>query len=217
MKPAVETLPRGRHKLSRTDVRESQRARLVEAMLDSVVQRGYAATSVSDVVATARVSRNAFYDLFDDKAACYLAACDEASTRMLAELYSVPPGDTWTEGIRAGVRVWVRWWQEHPGYAIAYLVDMPTAGRAALLQRDRAYTRFAAMFERVAERARRENPDLPPLAPLATRLLVSGVTDVLGEQIRAGRLEDIGALEDDVAFFVIKQLGDDATARAAMA
>ncbi len=211
----TQTLPRGRHKLSRKFVREDQRARLVLAMLDSVVERGYAATSISAVVASARVSRNTFYELFEDKASCYLAACDEASTQMLTGLYALPPGRTWIDGVRAGTRYWLSWWQDHPGYAIAYLVDMPTAGRAALAQRDRAYASFAEMFERVAMRARAEMPDLAPLAPLTTRLLVAGMTDVLGEEIRAGRMDGLDRLEADLAAFVIKVLGDDSGARMA--
>src|SRR5690348_1387422 len=106
MTASAETLPRGRHKLSREDVRDSQRKRLVVAMLDLVAERGYEATSVSDVVAAARVSRQAFYDLFADKAGCYLEACDEASTQMLAGLYAVPPGERWTDGVRAATEYW---------------------------------------------------------------------------------------------------------------
>jgi AcrR family transcriptional regulator len=81
-------LPRGRHGLSREDVRDSQRRRLIEAMFDQVAERGYPATTVGDVVSAARCSRNAFYELFEDKEACYIAASDEAGAEMLAALSS---------------------------------------------------------------------------------------------------------------------------------
>ena len=52
-------------------------------MLDQVAERGYPATTVGDVVAAARCSRNAFYELFEDKEACYIAAADETGAEML--------------------------------------------------------------------------------------------------------------------------------------
>src|SRR2546428_6728494 len=81
-----EPLPRGRHKLAPDDVRASQRERLVRAMLETVAERGYEGTTVPDVVARARVSRNAFYEHFDDKTDCFIAACDEAAPDMLDRL-----------------------------------------------------------------------------------------------------------------------------------
>ena len=81
-----EPLPRGRHNLSRDDVLDSQRTRLIRAMLDCVAERGYPATTVGDVVAAARCSRNAFYELFEDKEACYIAASDETGAQMLKAL-----------------------------------------------------------------------------------------------------------------------------------
>ena len=78
-----EPLPRGRHKLAAEAVRNSQRARIVRAMLECVGRDGYEATTVPQVVATARVSRNAFYEFFADKADCFIAACDEAAQELL--------------------------------------------------------------------------------------------------------------------------------------
>src|SRR6476646_5271767 len=62
-------------------VARHQRARLYGAMVDMVVARGYAATSIKGVCALAGVSRRTFYDLFGDegappKEACFLAAYD---------------------------------------------------------------------------------------------------------------------------------------------
>ena len=98
-----QPLPRGRHKLSRADVRESQRRRLIRAMLDLVAERGYPATTVGDVVAAARCSRNAFYELFEDKEACYIAAADETGAEMLEALVSgAQQADSWLEALRSG-------------------------------------------------------------------------------------------------------------------
>jgi AcrR family transcriptional regulator len=209
----VTTLPRGRHKLGRRQVRDSQRERLTRAILDCVAEQGYAGTTIADVVAAARVSRKAFYDLFEDKEACFLDACDEAATDMLESLYATASEPSWLEALRKGTGVYLRWWQDRPGFAAAYLNELPAAGRRALEQRDRQYLRFQAMFEELAARARREQPGLPPLPPLAARLLVTAITEILAQEVRAGRGEMLTDLEDDLVFHIVKTLVDDATAR----
>ena len=67
-------LPSGRHGLPRETVAASQRARMIDAMAAVVAEKGYAATTVADVVERAGVSRRTFYEQFADKEACFLAA-----------------------------------------------------------------------------------------------------------------------------------------------
>jgi AcrR family transcriptional regulator len=202
-----EPLPRGRHNLSREDVRESQRQRLIQAMLDQVAEKGYPATTVGDVVAAARCSRNAFYDLFEDKEACYIAAADETGAQMLDALVSgAREEDSWHDALREGTRSYLQWWVDHPGYAAAYLIDLPTAGRRALEQRDRVYAAFADMFDGLAARARVEQPLLAPLPPLASRMLVMAITELIAQEVRNGRIEKLPELEDMLVRFVVKAL-----------
>jgi AcrR family transcriptional regulator len=203
----AEPLPRGRHNLSRDDVRESQRRRLIRAMLDQVAERGYPATTVGDVVSAARCSRNAFYELFEDKEACYIAASDETAAEMLDALISgAQQEDSWLDALRSGTRSYLRWWVDNPRYAAAYLIELPTAGRRALEQRDRAYANFAAMFEGLAARARAEQPLLPPLPPLAPRLLVMSITELIAQEVREGRVGQLMELEDELTRFIVKTL-----------
>lgn len=211
--PAVIPLPRGRHKLPRQHVRDSQRERLVRAMLECAFEHGYAATTIAHVVAKARVSRTAFYDLFEDKEACFLEACDEITAQFLDELFALAGEASWIGAVRKGVRHYLHWWQRHPQFAGAYLVELPTAGRRALEQRDRSHARFVAMFEQLAAWARTEQPELPPLSPLALRLLVPSITELVAEEIRAGRLDELDRLEEELAFHIVRTLADDATAR----
>jgi AcrR family transcriptional regulator len=213
LNPAAPTpLPRGRHKLGRRKVRESQRRRLAQAMLDQVAERGYGETKIADVVAAARVSRTAFYELFEDKQACFIEACDESASQLLEKMYALAAEPEWLDAVRKGTRAYLESWWERPGFAVAYLVELPAAGRAALEQRDRAYGRFARLFEALAGRARAEQPGLPPLDPLAPRVLVTAITEIVGQEIRAGRGDRLHELEDDLVRLVVRLLADDATA-----
>jgi AcrR family transcriptional regulator len=197
-----DPLPRGRHKLSVDEVRASQRERLLRAMLELVGERGYAATTVPDVVAAARVSRNGFYALFDDKADCFLALCDEIANETLDELFGLAGEGGWRGALERGMDVYLRSWQDRPLFARAYLVELPSAGERAIAQRDRQFERFRTLFDALAAWARREDEALEPLNPLATRLLVGGITEVVAEEVRAGRTAELGGLRDDMVALV---------------
>ena len=207
-----EPLPRGRHKLAPDTVRSSQRDRLLRAVVECVAREGFEATTVPMVVATARVSSNAFYEFFTDKAECFLTACDGVATDLLAELVTLTSEPDWIGAMRKGTAVYLNWWQQRPAFARAYLLSLASAGERALEQRERTYELFHAMFTDLGRRARAEQPDLPPLSPLVPRALVLTITDAVADQVRAGRTESLGELEHDLARFAIRLLADDATA-----
>ena len=67
-----------------------QRAKLLEAMVRAVAEKGYEAATVADAVKLARVSRGTFYELFESKEAC-LAAAYRAGNEVLEERVSRRP------------------------------------------------------------------------------------------------------------------------------
>jgi AcrR family transcriptional regulator len=59
---------------------------MVRAMTDSVANKGYAATSVADVLRGAGVSRETFYQQFSDKLDCFMSAFEAAGTVLIERL-----------------------------------------------------------------------------------------------------------------------------------
>ncbi len=72
------------------------------------------------------------------------------------------------------------------------------------------------MFTGLGNRARVERPGLPPLSPTAVRVLVAGITDLTAGEVREGRLDRLGELEDDLVHLTLRVLADDATAAGAV-
>jgi AcrR family transcriptional regulator len=212
-----DPLPRGRHKLATEVVRASQRERLIRAMLETVAERGYDATTVPQVVATARVSRNAFYEFFADKTDCFIAACDEQASDLLEVVMAFADEPTWVQTMRRGMREYLRWWAERPAFSRAYFIGLPAAGDRAIVQRERAYEVFGQMFAEMGRRARSEQPSLPPLPGIVPRILVLTITELVAAEVRAGRTERLEELERDLVFVAVKLLSDDRTARRAAA
>ena len=70
----------------------SQRGRLIEATAFHLDQKGYAATSVQDIIDRAGVSKTTFYKLFKDKEDCYLQCFERISRahiKVLHQAYAI--------------------------------------------------------------------------------------------------------------------------------
>lgn len=75
----------------------NQRARIVDALVQSCAAKTFAATTISDIVARASISRTTFYKHFPDKRACFDTAvntCVEELTTVAREAHEPddPPG-----------------------------------------------------------------------------------------------------------------------------
>jgi len=85
-----------------TDIGEaSQRRRITEAMIGSCSEKSFAGTTITDIVARARISRTTFYKHFPDKRACFDATvelCVEELSEAARSAHS--PGDPPPEAVR---------------------------------------------------------------------------------------------------------------------
>jgi AcrR family transcriptional regulator len=95
-----------------------QRRRIIDAMIDSCAEKTYAATTISDIVARARISRTTFYKQFDDKRACFDAAvghCIEQLQEVAASAHEVEDGPA--DAVRKATTAVIEALAERPGLA----------------------------------------------------------------------------------------------------
>jgi AcrR family transcriptional regulator len=76
----------------------NQRERIIDAMIESCAAKTYAATTITDIVAGARISRTTFYKQFGDKRECFDAAvahCIDLLREAAGSAHTAddPPGD----------------------------------------------------------------------------------------------------------------------------
>ena len=163
-----------------------QRARLLEAMVQVVAEKGYAAATVADAVRRAGVSRGTFYEQFDSKQACFAAAY-RLGTEVLEERIAeaVRGARDWRDELRLGIRAYLRTLSEEPQFARVYLLEAQAVG----VERDAAIERFAQRYAHSFARSRRA---VPPGDALF--LLAAGVDQLACARLRAG--EPVTDLED---------------------
>ncbi len=91
-------------------------------MAEAVGDRGYAETTVRDVLERARMSRRTFYELFDNREECFLAAYDQARSDLMLEL-EAEPGENRPDHVGAAVQ-----------RALAFLADRPDRARLLVVE-----------------------------------------------------------------------------------
>jgi AcrR family transcriptional regulator len=121
-------LPGGHHGLSPEQVAESQRERLLAGVAHAVSQRGYRATTVTEIVRAASVSSAAFYKHFESKEECFLAAFDAIVAHLrdlVAEAVEPIPG--WPHKVIAALSAALRFFAAEPDLARLCLIEPITA------------------------------------------------------------------------------------------
>ena len=194
-----ERLPRGRHGLPREAVTESQRSRILQAMIEVVSERGYPETRVVDVIEVAGVSRKTFYELFSSKEDCFLATYDVLLGNLLgytARGFESKPGAPWAERIAAGLAELLKHLAEHPDEARFAIVEVLAAGPKALARRDAALRQFTGFID--AGRAVTK-VELPAITSLS---LAGGVNELLYSEILHGATSRLPSRLHDLMFWI---------------
>src|SRR3954452_5112930 len=129
---AIEVLPRRPHASVRDELRASQRGRLICAVADAVAEKGYAATSVADIIGLAGVSRRTFYEHFDSKEDCFLASYDTGAHAIYEAMVSSANGhEGWEQILDAVVQTWLEFLDADLAFTGAYMIEFWAAGDAA--------------------------------------------------------------------------------------
>jgi AcrR family transcriptional regulator len=192
-------------------VARSQRERLLEAAVRVVAEKGYAAATVGDLTKEAGVSRTTFYELFEDKEACFLAAYDNAVEALVRRVVNGYESEQrWPDRVRAGLVALLEALAEEPALARLALVDIGSAGPAAQRRYRAVIQRLTPLFD--------EGRDFAPggrnLPPNTSRMAIGGVTGLISDELLAGRAEQLPGLLSDALFAtLVPYIGPDAANR----
>jgi AcrR family transcriptional regulator/predicted transcriptional regulator len=153
---------------------EARRTRILSALVRLIASDGPAHVSVERVAALARVPTETFYELFDDRDACVLAAFEQGVERAGARAgQAMRTADGWLETVRAGLRAILQLFDEEPDLARLCLVHSAEAGPLLRAPRRKALAALAAAVDGEREPAR----GYPPR--LTAEAAVNGVLGIL--------------------------------------
>jgi AcrR family transcriptional regulator len=181
----------------------TQRERLMDGMARTVASRGYAATSVADVLKVARISRRTFYEQFADKEDCFLAAYDEIATLCTDRVVAAyGAARTWEAGLAAALDALMHVLAAEPEYARLGVVEILAAGPRGLARRDETVKRFARFIRNAHERLAAPTPP-----ELLVEAIVGGIYELVHARIVRGATAQLPALADDLKHYALIMLG----------
>jgi len=204
-----DQIPGGRHGLAPEEVAESQRSRVLTAMTEAVGRDGYQNARVADVIAHAGVSRKTFYEHFEDKEHCFVAAYQQGLARLLSvTLEAFEAQNEWVDQLRAGLTALLNALAYDPPTARVCFVEVLAAGPKAVETRNDAMRGFSYIYD--AGRIEAEQ-DLPGFTGIS---MVGGLSEILYREIVAGAATELPQLVPELMYMsVLPFLGADAAAR----
>jgi AcrR family transcriptional regulator len=199
----IEVLPRHPVPSLRTELRASQRGRLICAITDAVAEQGYAATSVNDVTERAGVSRKAFYEHFEDKEACFLAAYDTGAKAIFEAMAEAGSGLTgWRETLDAVLSTWLEFLDADLAFTRAHMIEFWAAGDAARERWKQRRDRTTALLQLLHDRAREQDDRVVAVSPTTVAAVVGGVNRVVISHLLANEQAPLASLKPELLEFI---------------
>jgi AcrR family transcriptional regulator len=176
------------------------RSRLLEGMARAVAGRGYAATTIADIVREASVSRRTFYEHFDSKAECLVALYEAASHNALKVLRgAIDPAHPWQTQVEQALSAYLASLAANPVLMRTLYVEILGLGTEGLQARRRVNREIAGFMLEVV------NGDAAAAAPLAPHMamaVVGGINELVLECIEDDRLDALPDLVGPAAQLV---------------
>ncbi len=194
--------PSGIRSLPSDLVSAVQRERLLAAMLRATAELGYREVSVQDVLERSGVSRPTFYEHFENKEACFLAAFDNAAKRLRDRLEAAAEdGEGWRPRLRLSLEELLRFVSEDPDAAMTLIVDARAACPPALERRDQLLDHFASCLD---TQVRAEASDGKPApSAIAAAGIVGGIEALLYSRLNRGEADDVQSLLPSLMYFAV--------------
>jgi AcrR family transcriptional regulator len=193
-------LPPGRQQLSREFISRHQRARIISALAEEIVAKGYRAVTVADIVRRAGIARNTFYENYSSKEDCFLAAQDFAVAEALRRvLDAATPVESWQARVDAGLSAFLQYVAGEPALARTCIVEALSAGPAALARYEESLQSFIPLF-RIGRKVSPHGEDLPETLE---ETIIGGIFWIIYQRIILGETDQIEQLLPELLEFAL--------------
>jgi AcrR family transcriptional regulator len=188
MADVASRLPPGRHGLPRIFVAENQRERLLDGVVEAVAEHGYNATTIAAITAAAKISRRTFYEYFEGKEDCFLAAFEMIEAHVLDSMLAAPgAGEPWPDRVRAHLAALLDVLSRDAAVARCFLIEPLAAGGDLAV-------RYREAMQLLAGTLRPEPPPTELNMEVRDQALIGGIATLIVRRLNSGgarRLPDL--------------------------
>jgi AcrR family transcriptional regulator len=165
-------------------------SRLLEGMAHAVAAKGYAETTIADIVAEASVSRRTFYEHFTTKAECLIALYEAASHNALKVLSdAIDPSHGWEEQVERALGAYLGCMSVNPVLMRTLFIEILGLGAEGLAARRRVNNEIADYMLGVVNAGRAEK-----LSPQLAMAVVGGIHELVLQAIEDGKVTELPEL-----------------------
>ncbi|MDR3655534.1 MAG: TetR/AcrR family transcriptional regulator [Mycobacterium sp.] len=158
------------------------RQRFIDALATLIGERGYAATSVVDIVRVAQTSKTTFYLHFTNKQECYLALLASVTDDLVADIRQAVDSDAhWHNQIRQIFTAYIAHLTARPAISLSWIRDLPALGAAARPIQRRNFAELAALLEELSTNSGFQRAQLPPITKPKAVMLLAGVRELAAQ------------------------------------
>ncbi len=181
----------------------SQRERLIDATIDLAAREGFQAVSIAHISTHAGVSSATFYEQFNDKEDCALAAYNACAERVLGHMRPIDPQtistrEQWSDAATAALRRVLSAVSANPAAAQILFVESLAGGPKVREQR----TVVMHTFQQRAERFLASANNVPMRVDLPAIALVGGIRTIVSRHLRISSEDQLPALAEDLLTWV---------------
>lgn len=163
--------------------------RALRALAVVIAEKGYAQTTIDEVISRASMSASTFYANFNGKEDALMAAIDGAGAQVVAAI--MPEFDRsadWPSGVRAAFGALFSFLATRPALAHLMTVGVYEAGAPAMQRRARALTPLGELIEGGAPGRRFQ------ISSVGLEMIVGAVYGLMYRQVRRGGPETLPSL-----------------------
>ena len=178
------------------------RRRVLDAFVRTVAREGFDRTAIDAVLVLAEVSEPVFYEHFEDKQDCMLAALDERLRWIEDTIYVHIDGSaSWPERVRLGLQALLQALAADPEGARLALVECLGAGEPVLARLHSAVASCVPALEQGRGDPQATNTDHLP--PQISEAVVGGIASILHRLALERHTEELPAMLPDLLYFAL--------------
>ncbi|MCR6476406.1 TetR/AcrR family transcriptional regulator [Variovorax sp. ZS18.2.2] len=172
-------------------------ARLLQGMAQAVAAKGYADTTIADIVREAAVSRRTFYEHFSTKTECLIALYETASRLALqAVSEAFDPAQPWHAQVEQAMTAYFDYLAQDPVLLRTLFVEILGLGMPGLAARRRVNDEIANFIQVAINSSGAGDGPAAHLSSQMAMTVVGGINELVLqaiEQERAGDLRELVA------------------------
>lgn len=183
---------------------------MVKAAISAFAEKGFTATTITDIVKRARVSKQVFYEIFENKEDCFLAADDLGRKALFEQVLSdikleSNDADQW---IRSSVRAYLHLCNSEQDFTKAWAIEFPNAGNRCREQRNLFFAELGKRLKSIHTVIKKTQPDQWVAVPdLFYDAAIGGAYEIIFRYICQNKFTELLDLEDDLVNFIQFSIG----------